>query len=60
MLFVGWYCLQLLLDLLHNNNTEFHGVLGGPGHYVVTLTRVEVESGCDNIRRFVGITLFFV
>ena len=22
---------------------------GGPGHYVVTPTRVEVELGCDNI-----------
>ena len=41
-----WYCLQLLLDQLHNNNTEFHGVgggWGGPGHYLVTLTQVEVK-----------------
>ena len=22
--------------------------VGGPGHYVVTPTRVEVELGCDN------------
>ena len=38
-------CLQLLVDQLHNNNTEFHGVGGwcGPGHYVVTPTQVEVE-----------------
>ena len=49
MFWAGWYCLQLLLDQLHNNNTEFHGgCLGGPGHYVVTPTRVEVELGCDN------------
>ena len=26
------------------------GVVGGPGHYVVTPTRVEVELGCDNIK----------
>ena len=43
MLWAGWYCLQLLLDQLHNNNTEFHGWVGGPGHYVVTPTRGEVE-----------------
>ena len=39
-------CLQLLLDQLHNNNTEFHGVGGvggGPGRYELTPTRVEDE-----------------
>ena len=48
-----------VLDQLHNNNMEFHGWgggwgggvvgWGGPTHYVVTPTRVEVELGCDNI-----------
>jgi hypothetical protein len=28
---------------------EFHEWGGGPSHYVVTPTRVEVELGCDNI-----------
>ena len=32
-----------VLDQLHNNNMEFHGWGGGPTHYVVTPTRVEVE-----------------
>ena len=40
--------LQLLFDQLHNNNTEFHGWVGGPSHYVVTPTQVEVVLGCDN------------
>jgi hypothetical protein len=50
-------CLQLLLDQVHNNNTEFHGVAGrvggwcSPGHYVVTPTRVEVELRCNNYPR---------
>ena len=28
-------------------------VVGGPGYYVVTTTRVEVELGCDNISFYI-------
>ena len=52
---VGWYCLQLLLDQLHNNNTEFHGVGWWVGwskalcsHSNLSWGWVEVELGCDN------------
>ena len=47
MMLAGWCCLQLLLDQMHNNNTEFGWVVvvGDPTHYVVTLNHIEVEMG---------------
>jgi hypothetical protein len=37
--------LQLLLEQLHKHDMKFHGVVGGgPKHYVVNPTQVEVES----------------
>jgi hypothetical protein len=46
MMLAGWYCLQLLLYQLNNNNTEF--VWGGVGGFLLP-THVEVELGCGNI-----------
>ena len=53
---MSFLCCLEVPDQLHNNNTEFPGVVGwagvgGPSHYVVTPTQVElswVELGCDN------------
>ena len=53
MLWAGCYCLQLLLDQLHNSNTKFHGVGGGLSRPLCSHSNsswgwVEVELGCDN------------
>ena len=45
----GWWCLQLLLDQLQNNNVEFVVVVGGFLPNIKSLpTNVDVELGCDN------------